>query len=192
MLGVHDSLLPEYRGFSPLNWAIINGETHTGVTIHHISEVFDEGNVILQKKVKICNNDHIMDVYWRTTQAACEMLHSFFDRAKNGSLKGFRQNPKRATYFPPRTPKDGKINWSESAQKIYNLIRALTHPYPGAYFYYQRKKLLVEVAKPVQQGPSGAKIGVPVFYKGSCFVKSGSGFLKIIKLRNISLSEIEN
>ena len=115
-VNIHQSLLPTYRGRHPLNWAIIKGETHTGVTIHHINEDFDEGNIILQKKVEILNNDNVMDVYWKATEVVCEMLYGFFDKAKKGNLKGFRQDPERATYFPPRIPKDGKIDWSESAE----------------------------------------------------------------------------
>ena len=191
-VNIHQSLLPTYRGRHPLNWAIIKGETHTGVTIHHINEDFDEGNIILQKKVAIFNNDNVMDVYWKAAKTVCEMLYSFFDKAKKGNLKGFRQDPKRATYFPPRIPKDGKIDWSESAENIYNLVRALTYPYPGAYFYYRRKKMLIEIAKPEKQGPLGLKIGVPTLYRGDCFVKTGSGFLKIVKLRNANLIEIKN
>ena len=76
-------------------------------------------------------------------------------------LSGGSQDPERATYFPPRIPKHGKIDWSESADNIYNLVRALTYPYPGAYFYYRRKKMLIVIAKPEKQGPLGLKIGVP-------------------------------
>ena len=120
------------------------------------------------------------------------MLHSFFQKAKRGDLNGFRQDPKFATYFPPRTPKNGKIDWTESAENIYNLVRGLTYPYPGAYFYSRRKKLVIESAQPVIEGPSSARIGVPIFYKGTCIVKTGLGFLKIVQLRNRSLSEIKN
>ena len=67
-VNIHQSLLPAYRGRHPLNWAIINGETYTGVTIHHLSEGFDEGNVILQKRVEISGNDTVMDIYWKTVK----------------------------------------------------------------------------------------------------------------------------
>ena len=191
-VNIHQSLLPAYRGRHPLNWAIINGETYTGVTIHHINKDFDDGDIILQKRVEILNNDTIMDVYWKAAKTGCKMLHSFFERVRKGNLKGLRQDPKRATYFPPRIPKHGKIDWSDSAENIYNLVRALTYPYPGAYFYYRRKKMLIEIAKPEKQGPLGSEIGVPTLYRGDCFVKTGSGFLKIVKLRNANLIEIKN
>jgi methionyl-tRNA formyltransferase len=191
-VNIHQSLLPAYRGRHPLNWAIINGEAYTGVTIHHLSEGFDEGNIILQKKVKIFDNNTIMDLYWKTTEKGRELLPPLFRKAKKGDLTGFRQDPKLASYFPPRTPKDGKIDWTESAENVYNLIRALTYPYPGAYFYSHRKKMVIESAQPVREGPPRAKTGVPVFYKGACLVKTGLEFLKITQLRNRSLSEIKN
>jgi methionyl-tRNA formyltransferase len=192
IINIHQSLLPAYRGRHPLNWAIINGEAYTGVTIHHLSKDFDEGNVILQSKIKISDTDTVMDIYWRAVEKSCEMLHSFFQKAKKGDLTGFQQDPKFATYFPPRTPKNGKIDWTKSAENVYNLVRALTYPYPGAYFYFQRKKLVIESAEPVRDGPPKAKIGVPIFYKDYCLVKTGLGFLKIIELRNRKLSEIKN
>ena len=191
IINIHQSLLPAYRGRHPLNWAIINGEKYTGATIHHLSEGFDKGNVIVQKKVKIADNDTVMDVYWKTIVKSCEMLHSFFRKAKRGDLAGFQQDLKSATYFPPRLPKDGKIDWTEPAKNVYNLVRALTYPYPGAYFYWRGKKLVVEGAQPVKEGPIRAKLGVPVFFKGSCLVKTGLGFLKIKQLRNKNLSELK-
>jgi methionyl-tRNA formyltransferase len=142
--------------------------------------------------VKISDNDTVMDLYWKTVEKGCGLLCSFFRRAQKADLKGFRQNSKLVTYFPPRTPKDGKIDWTQSAENVYNLVRALTYPYPGAYFYSQRKKLVVEDARAVQKGPSNAKLGIPVFYKGACLVKTGTGFLKIKQLRNRKLSEIKS
>ncbi len=191
-VNIHQSLLPAYRGRHPLNWAIINGEKYTGATIHHLSEGFDEGNIIIQKKVKIAENDTVIDVYWKTIVKSCEMLHSFFGKAKRGDLTGFQQDLKLATYFPPRVPKDGKINWTEPAKNVYNLVRALTHPYPGAYFYWRRKKLVIDSAEPVKEGPIRAKLGIPVFFKGSCLVKTGLGFLRIKQLRNKKLSELKS
>jgi methionyl-tRNA formyltransferase len=189
-VNIHQSLLPAYRGRHPLNWAIINGENLTGITIHHISKGFDEGNIILQEKVKILDSDTVMDLYWRTVEKGCELLHIFFRKAKTKNLKGFRQSSDLASYFPPRAPRDGKIDWKESAEKIYNLVRALAYPYPGAYFYSQRRKLVVEVAQHMRRGPSGAEIGIPMFGKSSCLVKTGSGFLKILQFRNKKFSEI--
>jgi methionyl-tRNA formyltransferase len=191
-VNIHQSLLPTYRGRHPLNWSIINGENYAGVTLHHLSENFDEGNIILQKKIKISETDTIMDLYWRTVEKGRELLGTFYENAKKGDIKGIRQNPGLASYFPPRKPREGKINWREPAINIHNLIRALTYPYPGAYFYYKRKKWVIEEAQVISKGPSDSKIGEPVFYEDDCFVKTGSEFIEIKRLRNHKLIEIKN
>ena len=190
-VNIHQSLLPAYRGRHPLNWAIINGEKYTGVTLHHLNESFDEGNIILQKKIKIYDNDTIMDLYWKTVVKGRELLSTFYRNAKKGNIKGFRQNPSLASYFPPRKPKDGKIDWKESAENIHNLVRALTYPYPGAYFYFQRKKWVIEETQVIRKGPTDSNLGKPIFYKGDCLVKTGSGFIKIKQLRKRKLIEIK-
>lgn len=192
IINIHQSLLPAYRGRHPLNWAIINGESFAGVTIHHISERFDEGNIILQKRVKISAKDNIMDLHWRTVEKGRNLLKNFFQRAKAGNLNGFKQDPHASTYFPPRAPGDGKIDWAKSAENICNLVRALTYPYPGAYFYFRRKKLVIEDAQVVLEGPSRVEEGIPVFYKRACLVKTGAGYLRINRLRNKVLSEIRS
>ena len=191
-VNIHQSLLPAYRGRHPLNWAIINGENHTGVTLHHLNESFDEGNIILQKKVEISGNDTIMSLYWKTVETGREILRTFYKKAKKGDIKGFRQNPGLATYFPPRKIRDGKIDWKESAENIHNLVRALTYPYPGAYFYSKGKKWVIEEVQVVSKGPADSKVGKPVFYRGACLVKTGFGFIKISRLRNKKLIQIKN
>ena len=191
-VNIHQSLLPAYRGRHPLNWAIIKGEKFTGVTLHHLNENFDEGNIIFQKKVKILGNDTVMDLYWKTVEKGRELLGIFYKNAKKGDIKGFRQNPDLATYFPPRNPRDGKIDWKEPAENIHKLVRALTYPYPGAYFYSQGKKWVIEEAQVIGKGPTNSKVGKPVFHRGACLVKTGSGFIKINQMRNRKLKEIKN
>ena len=191
-VNIHQSLLPAYRGKHPLNWAIIKGENYTGVTLHHLNESFDEGNIILQKKVKISVKDNIMDLYWKTVEKGSEILYAFYKNAKKGETGGFRQNQELATYYPPRKPRDGKIDWNKSAVSVYNLVRALTYPYPGAYFYFQKKKWVVEETQIVSKGPKNSKVGKPVLFGGACLVKTGSDFIKINRLRNKRLIDIKN
>ena len=191
-VNVHQSLLPAYRGRHPLNWAIIKGENYTGVTLHHVNESFDAGNIILQKKVKISKKDTIMDLYWKTVEKGRNLLCAFFKNAKKGEISGFRQNPDLATYFPPRKPRDGKIDWNESAENINNLVRALTYPYPGAYFYFKKKKWIIEEAQVIRKGPTDSKVGKPVFLRGACLVKTGSNFIQINRFRNTKLIDIKS
>ena len=189
-INIHQSLLPAYRGRHPLNWAIINGETLTGVTLHYLNERFDDGKIIKQESVKIEKNDTIMDVYQKTAKKGQKLLRNFCQEIGSKKIPGRKQNLASATYFPPRTPKDGKINWQEPAEKIYNLVRALTFPYPGAYFYYKKKKLIIEECKPLKTGPIELKRGKPIFKNKYCIVKTGMGFLRILRVRNHKLSEI--
>ena len=189
-INIHQSLLPAYRGRHPLNWAIINGETLTGVTLHYLNERFDDGKIIKQESVKIEKNDTIMDVYQKTAKKGQKLLRNFCQEIGSKKILGRKQNLASATYFPPRTPKDGKINWQEPAEKIYNLVRALTFPYPGAYFYYKKKKLIIEECKPLKTGPIELKRGKPIFKNKCCIVKTGMGFLRILRVRNHKLSEI--
>jgi methionyl-tRNA formyltransferase len=184
IINIHQSFLPAYRGRHPLNWAIINGEKHTGITIHHINERFDDGNIIFQEKVVIEENDNIMDVYFRTVEKGKEMLQKALNIVGKNEFKGFEQNKQLATYFPPRKPEDGEINWADSAVRIRNLIRALVEPYPGAYFFYEGKTVIVDNVEVLCECRSSCDIGKPFVIDGSVVVKTGEGFLKILKTRN--------
>ncbi len=88
--------------------------------------------------------------------------------------------------------RDGKIDWKEPAKNIHKLVRALTYPYPGAYFYSQGKKWVIEEAQVIGKGPTNSNVGKPVFHRGACLVKTGSGFIKINRMRNKKLKEIKN
>ena len=183
ILNIHQSLLPAYRSRHPLNWAIINAEKYTGVTIHHINGKFDEGDIIFQKRVKIEEEDTIMDVYSKTVEAAKELIRKTLNIVGKKQFKGFKQKERLASYFPPRRPKDGRINWNDSAIKIKNLIRALTEPYPGVYFYYKGKKTIIDEAKVLENCPYSGRIGKPFVFDGNVIVKTGEGFLNILKIR---------
>ena len=189
-INVHQSLLPAYRGRHPINWAIINGEKYTGVTLHYLNERFDDGQIISQEGVKINKKDTVMDVYRKTTKKGQQLLKGFCLEIGSKKMTGHSQALATATYFPPRVPKDGKINWCEPAGKIYNLVRALAIPYPGAYFYYRKKKLIIEECKALRAGPKKSVLGRPILRNKTCLVKTGTGFLQILKFRNQKISDI--
>ena len=191
-MNIHASFLPSYRDKHPINWAIINGEESTGVTLHHLNSCFDQGAIVLQKKVKSYPNDTVMNLHGRTTAKGKLLLKRFLKLASYGKPKGYPQNPSKVSYFPPRTPRDSKINWNDSAESICNLVRALTYPYPGAYFYCKRKKIVIDSAKVSRQGPENIGKGVPIFHNNNCLVKTGLHFLKINRLRNREVLEFKN
>lgn len=149
-VGAHESLLPKYRGFAPVNWAVINGEKETGVTLFHLAQGVDSGDIIDQKVVKIGLNDTAWDVYKKTAKASLEILENYLKNLQNGTVKTRKQNQKDATYTAARTPEDGLISWSWNTEKIYNLIRGLSSPYPGAFTFYKNQKIIIQKASIIQ------------------------------------------
>jgi methionyl-tRNA formyltransferase len=139
----HDSLLPEYRGFAPTVWAIINGEDHTGVTLFEIVEEVDAGNIVDQQRIPIGVNDTISVVIEHVTQGYLKLLERNVNRLLDGSAPRIPQDHSRATYTCKRLPEDNQIDWTMPAERIYNLIRAVSAPYPGAYTYLSGQKVRV-------------------------------------------------
>jgi methionyl-tRNA formyltransferase len=131
----HDSMLPEYRGFSPTVWSIINGEDHTGVTLFEFAEGVDEGDIIAQKRVPIGPDDPIAVVLERVTQTYLDLLEQNLGSLINRNAPRHPQDHSRATYTSKRLPEDNQIEWTASTKSIYNLIRAVSAPYPGAFTY---------------------------------------------------------
>lgn len=132
-LNMHGSLLPKYRGRVPVNWAIIHGESETGASLHYMTEKPDTGNVVAQQAVPILPEDTALEVFRKVTCAAEIALHRCLPRLLDGSAKAVRQDLSKGSYFGGRRPEDGKIDWSQNALTIHNLVRAVAPPYPGAY-----------------------------------------------------------
>lgn len=189
IINIHQSLLPKYRGRHPLNWAIINGEKETGVTIHHVNEKFDAGRIILQEKVPIYENDNIMDVYYRTVAKGKLMFEKLFNIIGTDEFIGYEQDSSEATYFSPRKASDGEISWNDPAQKIRNLIRALTYPYPGAYFFFKGEKFVIDEVEVSERGHDN-KTGAVLLIDGMPALTSIDAYIKIVRLRNRSLSDL--
>ncbi len=143
----HDSLLPAYRGFAPTNWAIINGESQTGATMFHLVEEMDAGDIIDQIAIPIGPDNTINAVMDKVTQAYLTLLEQNLALLKENKAPQRKQNHSRATYTCKRTPEDGEIDWSRSAHDIYNLIRASTHPYTGAFTWLNGQKMAVWSAR---------------------------------------------
>lgn len=142
-VNVHPSLLPKYRGAAPIQRAIINGEKQTGITIMLMDEGEDTGDIITQKTVEIEHEDSSISLKDKLSKIAAEMLLEVVDQAsKKEDLRHTPQVHDEATYAPKITRKDGKIDWSESAESIYNLVRG-TLPWPGAYTYYNGKMVKI-------------------------------------------------
>lgn len=139
----HDSLLPAYRGFAPTVWAMINGESSTGVTLLRMAEGVDEGDIVDQRRVAIGPQETIADVMERVTETYVDVLRANFDALAAGTAVATPQDHARATYGCKRLPDDARIDWRASSASILNLIRASTSPYPGAFTTFRGKRLTV-------------------------------------------------
>ncbi len=191
IINIHASLLPAYRGRHPLNWAIINGEQQTGVTMHHVSPRMDEGDVIAQKPVAIAYRDNVMDVHNKIVLAGRTLLQEVLGLIGTAAFRGRPQDSDRASYYRPRKPSDGLICWRDRAEQIRNLVRALTEPYPGAFFHCNGRRSIVDEAECVaEEGWRGA-LGVPVRRGGRFGVRTGKGVLLLQKVREADMHHEE-
>jgi UDP-4-amino-4-deoxy-L-arabinose formyltransferase/UDP-glucuronic acid dehydrogenase (UDP-4-keto-hexauronic acid decarboxylating) len=146
---LHGSLLPAYRGRCPVNWVIINGEEQTGVTLHCMVEKPDAGDIVGQKAVVIELSDTAKTLYDKLCGAAKELLDEVLPLIKKGEIPRQKQDLKAGSYYGGRRPEDGRINWKKSAADIYNLIRAVTEPYPGALAFLDNdEKIIIWWAEP--------------------------------------------
>ena len=130
---MHGSLLPKYRGRVPVNWAIINGETETGATLHEMTAKPDAGRIVDQEPVPILPDDLAVDVFCKVTAAAERVLARSLPRLIDGSTALRPQDLSKGSYFGGRRPEDGRIDWSQPAKRIHDLVRAVAPPYPGAF-----------------------------------------------------------
>jgi methionyl-tRNA formyltransferase len=137
LIAAHHSLLPEYRGFAPTHWVLINGEKETGVTLFQINDgEVDSGLVLGQKRFPILFEDYAWDVYQKIITVTIELYLEFFDDYAQGKNTFSKQDESKATYGCKRLPEDGQINWAQSSLQVYNFIRALAFPFTGAFLYY--------------------------------------------------------
>ncbi|MBR7105519.1 MAG: formyltransferase [Opitutales bacterium] len=130
---MHGSYLPTYRGRAPLNWAIINGENYSGVSLHVLEKTFDTGAIVDQERVEFSENEYVADIQPRITDAGVKLFKRSLEKLLDGNPQTTPQDESKATYFGKRTPEDGRIDFNKSAKEVYNLIRALSKPFPGAF-----------------------------------------------------------
>ncbi len=142
-LNVHDSLLPRYAGFAPLNWAIINGETEVGVTAHVMDERLDRGDIILQWSVPVGPADTTTDMFHATLEMMGPITLEALGHLEHGTGQRIPQDMSRATFFHKRSVEDSLIDWTWPAADIVNLVRAQPDPYPNAYTFADGRRLRI-------------------------------------------------
>ena len=178
-LNLHGSYLPKYRGRVPVNWAVINGETETGATLHYMVEKPDAGDIVDREKVGIAFTDTAFEVFTKLTDAAVTVISRAFPLLVSGTAPRIPMDLKAGSYFGGRKPADGLIDWTKSAVQIYNLIRGVTHPYPGAFTFLDGKKVVLWSAWPVEgTGEPGRVVSAKPLLVGT-----GDGLLEIRSLQ---------
>ena len=178
-LNLHGSYLPKYRGRVPVNWAVINGESETGATLHYMVEKPDAGDIVDQEKVAIAFTDTAQDVFGKVTDAAVAVIARAWPLLREGSAERIPMDLTAGSYFGGRKPADGLIDWTRSAVQIYNLIRGVTHPYPGAFTYCEGKKVVIWQTWPLAGQADPGRI----LSQAPLRVGTGEGILEIRSLQ---------
>jgi methionyl-tRNA formyltransferase len=150
-LNMHGSLLPKFRGRAPVNWAILQGATETGATLHMMEIKPDAGDIVGQSAVSIGPNETATDVFGKVSQAAIKVINQVLPELVQGHIPRKPNNLAQGSYFGGRKPADGQILWHQTAQQVHNLVRAVAPPYPGAFTDWQGQRRIV--ARTSLEGP---------------------------------------
>lgn len=196
-INFHGGKLPQYRGSSPMNWSLINGESSFTLSIIKVDKGIDTGPIISESTFKININDTIVHLHSIANKVFPEMLLDVIEQIKNGRYNLKEQEHKEGSYYPLRFPEDGFVLFDQlSAEQIHNRIKALTEPYPCAFSYYKKKKVKFissEFCKNPYYGEPGriykiSKKGLLVCAKDQClwitealFSETGLPLVDIVK-----------
>ena len=145
---LHGSLLPKYRGRAPINWAVLHGEPRMGMTLHRMVKAPDAGAIVDQEGVDIGPRDSAEVAFRKVLPCGRRVIERQIDALLAGTARETPQDESQATYFGGRKPEDGRIDWTQTSRQIFNLIRAVTDPYPGAFVDVGSARLMVWWAEP--------------------------------------------
>jgi methionyl-tRNA formyltransferase len=173
-LNMHGSLLPRYRGRSPVNWAILRGERETGATLHYMVARADAGDIVDAQAVPILDDDDAREVFAKVTVAAEQVLSRSLPALLAGSAPRRPQPLLADEYFGRRRPEDGRIDWGKSAREVHNLVRAVAPPFPGAFASVGGERWEIHRTRQVaRRAPPG---GPQLFSDGArCYLSCGDG-----------------
>jgi methionyl-tRNA formyltransferase len=159
---MHGSLLPEYRGRAPTNWAVLHGATQAGATLHEMTIKPDAGAIVAQQAVPILPDDTAFEVFGKVTVAAELALYNVLPQLLAGTAPRTPNDLTKGGYFGGRKPEDGRIDWSQPASQVYNLHRAVAPPYPGAFTDLGLRRYVIERARPYRGDATGLPPGLAV------------------------------
>ena len=194
-LNVHPSMLPKYRGAAPINWALINGEEKTGVTIMLMDEGMDTGDILLQEQADIDPEETFDDLHGRLAERGAALLVTAVKGIGAGTLSGTPQKSSQATYAPLLSKDLAHISWQANALDIVNLIRGLSS-FPGAFSFLRDKKLKIFSASAGKAGTSGekepGKVGQLMESGLQVTASDGHVYLREVQLEGKKRMSIEN
>jgi len=189
IIGIHGSLLPKYRGFSPFVWALINGETKTGLSLFYFSNGIDDGDIIAQKEIPLNINIEIGELLTIAEAKSIELINDNYKNILYKRNKRIPQTNKNVSYCSVRKPKDGIINWGDDNNNIYNFIRAQSFPYPGAFSYLDGELFIFEKVILVEQNYYGVPGVIAKKTNKSIIVCCGKNAIEVINLRKSESKE---
>lgn len=183
-VNLHASVLPRYRGVAPINWAIVEGETETGVTTMFMAKKVDAGEIILTRKTPIGDRETAGELSGRLSGMGAGLLAETVGLIERGEAPRIKQDPSLASYARKLKKSDGEIDWTDSARRVFDRIRGMT-PWPGAYTWYRGSMLRVLRARP---GETEGRLGKP----GEVLrVDSGRGIEVAVGVGTVWLTEVQ-
>ncbi len=184
-LNMHGSLLPKYRGRAPVHWAILNGETSTGASLHYMLEKPDAGALVDQEAVPILENDTALEVSLKVAAAAGAVLDRALPRLIAGTAEARALDLASGSYFGRRRPEDGRIDWRRGAQVVHDLVRAVAPPFPGAFTDVDGTRLAV-LSTRLDAGPTRHPGSAPCLY-----IENGVWFVDCVDGRRLRIVQLE-
>ena len=184
VIGSHPTMLPKYRGRAPIPWTIIKGLKESALTFFYMKEGADDGDILDQRKFEISDDDDASSLYDKITNLGKIMLLENLKLFEKGEVKRIPQDESKfIEFWPKRTPEDGKIDWYKNGRDILTLIRASTHPYPGAFSFFGKSKLKIWKAKYLDE-PSVGIGKITEILKDGIKVGTGKGniLLQVVNL----------
>lgn len=177
-INAHASLLPKYRGAAPVQWAIINGEKKTGITIMLMDEGLDTGDILLQEETEISDEDTAETLSKRLSNIGATLLIKTIKKIKDGSLKPIPQEGS-PSYAPPLKKEDGRLNWARTARDIFNFVRGM-YPWPSAYCYLNKERIKITRVKALEGSGIAGRVEKA---DEEIIVGTGGGLISIIELQ---------
>ena len=182
---LHGSLLPKYRGRAPVNWMLANGEREAGATLHHMVERADAGDIVAQCAVAITDGDTALTLYRKIVPLGADLIRQYHPLIASGAAPCRAQDLTQGSYFGGRRPEDGRIDWNWPARRIFNLVRAVTHPYPGAFGFLNGRKVYVWSAKIAMESGIRGRAGEIIAERadGALEVAAGDGSVLVSRVQ---------